>query len=506
MRRIMSKKLSLCMIVKNEEKYLTDCFSSVQDVVDEIVLVDTGSTDQTLVIAEAFSAKIFQFDWVNDFAAARNFALSKCSGDLILYLDADERLNESSLQTIRQIKNSDDNTAYLCTVVSLDRKNSRDNSMQYVRLFPNIPEISFSGKVHEQIVPSLKEKGIRIVQSGVVIIHIGYNVSEEIKREKAKRNIYLLEKEYSFNNSAYYAFQLANAYVILDDIKTAEKYFLIAAHSPELNKSHRANCFASLALLSHNNNDSNRAESFITQALKFGQEQPFNFLLASKIALRNGNLSAADERCFKAYEINKKLKRKPNHLSISILLDDEEIVCFGLSLALLQNNTKRKSFFEKELISLYDDSISELISNLLLKKSFQQYELNSLKKMMNKNNINLFINLMNVHPDRKQMIGLLESLIEEFPNESDIFKTLANLYDQEEQTDTAIFLLENHLSKFENDPALYFYLITFYLKKGQLEKIELTLDSIEQRFSNVPEVINRLNIIQKKLNSFIKIT
>ncbi len=85
--------LSLCMIVKNEEKHLARCLSSVKDVADEIVIVDTGSTDKTIEIAESFSAKIFHFDWVNDFSAARNFALSKCTGDWILYLDADEELN-----------------------------------------------------------------------------------------------------------------------------------------------------------------------------------------------------------------------------------------------------------------------------------------------------------------------------------------------------------------------------------------------------------------------------
>ncbi|MBK7632424.1 MAG: glycosyltransferase family 2 protein [Ignavibacteriales bacterium] len=82
--------LSLSMIVKNEERHLARCLSSVKDVVDEIVIVDTGSTDNTIEIAESFNAKIFHFDWVNDFSAARNFALTKCIGNWILYLDADE--------------------------------------------------------------------------------------------------------------------------------------------------------------------------------------------------------------------------------------------------------------------------------------------------------------------------------------------------------------------------------------------------------------------------------
>lgn len=76
----MSLSISLSMIVKNEGKHLYDCLNSVNDVVDEIVIVDTGSTDNTLEIAKSFNAKIFYFDWNDDFSAARNFSLSNCTG------------------------------------------------------------------------------------------------------------------------------------------------------------------------------------------------------------------------------------------------------------------------------------------------------------------------------------------------------------------------------------------------------------------------------------------
>ena len=79
--------LTLSMIVKNEENYLGGCLESVKDIVDDIVIVDTGSTDKTIEIAEKYGAKIFHFEWVNDFSAARNFALAKSTGDWILYLD-----------------------------------------------------------------------------------------------------------------------------------------------------------------------------------------------------------------------------------------------------------------------------------------------------------------------------------------------------------------------------------------------------------------------------------
>ena len=82
--------LSLCMIVKNEEKHLAKCLASVRPVVDEMIVVDTGSTDRTVDIAKAFGAQVYNFEWTNNFAEARNYSLSKASGDWILVLDADE--------------------------------------------------------------------------------------------------------------------------------------------------------------------------------------------------------------------------------------------------------------------------------------------------------------------------------------------------------------------------------------------------------------------------------
>jgi len=84
-------KLSAAMIVRDEEHHLEACLRSIQDLVDEIVLVDTGSEDQSVAIARRFGARVFEFAWCDDFAAARNHGLERCRGDWILYIDADER-------------------------------------------------------------------------------------------------------------------------------------------------------------------------------------------------------------------------------------------------------------------------------------------------------------------------------------------------------------------------------------------------------------------------------
>src|SRR3989338_7693689 len=97
--------ISLCMITKNEEKYLEQCLDSVKDIVDEIIIVDTGSKDKTKEIAKKFSAKIFDFEWVDNFSAARNESLKHAAKDWILVLDADEVVEKKDLERIKELIN-----------------------------------------------------------------------------------------------------------------------------------------------------------------------------------------------------------------------------------------------------------------------------------------------------------------------------------------------------------------------------------------------------------------
>ena len=111
-----SKKstLSLCMIVKNEEKHLVKCLKSVRDVVDEMIIVDTGSTDKTIDIARVFGAKVFDFPWTGDFSAARNHSLAQATGDWILVLDADEVISARDFDELKALirKRSSSPVAY----------------------------------------------------------------------------------------------------------------------------------------------------------------------------------------------------------------------------------------------------------------------------------------------------------------------------------------------------------------------------------------------------------
>src|SRR5699024_8723561 len=96
--------ISLCMIVKNEEKTIQQCLQSVKDVVDEIIIVDTGSTDRTMEIVANYTDEIFHFQWIDNFSAARNEAFSKATKDYILWLDADDVLLEEDKEKLSHLK------------------------------------------------------------------------------------------------------------------------------------------------------------------------------------------------------------------------------------------------------------------------------------------------------------------------------------------------------------------------------------------------------------------
>ncbi|NET23787.1 MAG: glycosyltransferase [Okeania sp. SIO1H5] len=218
------KEISLCMIVKDEERNLADCLSSVQPFVDEMIIVDTGSEDDTIRIAAEFGARVYQIPWEKDFSRARNASIEKAKGSWILWLDADDRLPASSGEHIRQWVQTDGNES---RALGLLVKNSNDGGhtgsvFNQIRLFPNHPTLRFRYPIHEQILPALEEAGIEAYYSDYQLIHTGY-ANEEAMREKQIRNRELLQHQIETNAHptpvTYYT--LANACFDLGDFTQA---------------------------------------------------------------------------------------------------------------------------------------------------------------------------------------------------------------------------------------------------------------------------------------------
>ncbi len=182
--------LSLCMIVKNEERMLGACLRSVQGVVDEMVIVDTGSIDGTVKVAESYGAKIFHYAWNGNFSDARNHALAQCSCRYVLYLDADERLEDRDRDRLRNLIRRPSSDAYEIHVVSRRKEGKRviRNSSDQARLFRRDPCYVFRYRIHESILPSVTEANGVIGKENITIHHVGYDIPDEALHQKKIRN------------------------------------------------------------------------------------------------------------------------------------------------------------------------------------------------------------------------------------------------------------------------------------------------------------------------------
>ena len=204
-------RLSVCMIVKNEERFLGQCLASVKEIADELIVIDTGSTDRTVEIAREHGAQVGHFEWCNDFAAARNASIAPATGDWILFLDADEELSPAEKQNLPALLNS--NNVALIRLPLINTHQGPISKSILPRLYRNIPTIQFQGCVHEGVYTALlkvsKEWQMEISVGDLLILHHGYTAEVITEKNKVQRNYELLVKALEERpNEAYFYMQL----------------------------------------------------------------------------------------------------------------------------------------------------------------------------------------------------------------------------------------------------------------------------------------------------------
>ena len=204
-------KISLCMIVRDEEDFLGNCLESVRGVVDETIVVDTGSVDSTPQVAADFGARVFHFGWNDDFSEARNYSLERAAGDWVLVLDADETIARRDAGKIRNMA-AGDADGYIFTYRGYSRESddvrwvANDGSYregegwdgwlsgQVIRMFRRDARIRFHGAVHESVDRSIAPFGGKIAQTDVIIHHFHERKGKEKLREKQLQYLRLCEK------------------------------------------------------------------------------------------------------------------------------------------------------------------------------------------------------------------------------------------------------------------------------------------------------------------------
>lgn len=211
--RCLEPGLTLCAIVKNEESALPRLLASVKGIVDEIVIVDTGSTDRTVEIAKQHGATVLFHPFADDFSAPRNTGLAAATRTWILVLDADEVLKDGSKAAIRDALRSDRVAGYYLEFWN-DLGGERIHRCGLMRLFRNDPSIRFDFCLHEQVLPSLIEfaraRSLKLAPlSGAVVLHDGYRQEKVDSKAKDERNLRLYRKQialYPDNAYSWYKF------------------------------------------------------------------------------------------------------------------------------------------------------------------------------------------------------------------------------------------------------------------------------------------------------------
>jgi len=191
-------RVTLCMIARNEERFLPECLALARDAVDELVVVDTGSTDRTVAIAESFGAKVIHSPWQDDFSAPRNVSLRAATGDWILVLDADEFLQPGACECIRALVADPAISGYHLRFVNV-YGDGRTTGVMMVRLFRNLPGVEYQNVIHEQVTPSLQRlgsaRGLVLASADVEVEHHGYTPEMMDQRGKNERNERLFQKQ-----------------------------------------------------------------------------------------------------------------------------------------------------------------------------------------------------------------------------------------------------------------------------------------------------------------------
>lgn len=220
-------KISACYIVKNEAKNLAKSIKSLKNQVNEIVVVDTGSTDNTIVVARKLGARVYNFPWQDDFSKARNFALSKAKGDWLILLDADEYFTAKTAGNIRQvIRQAQQADALLIQMVNYDVDKAEIQDYFYqLRIVCNQQGLHYEGKIHEELKLSdgKSMKFFRIPPEMLEIYHTGY--ASGVSRQKLERNLRLLQQALDNGQSeADLARYFCDCYLGLGDMEKCTYY------------------------------------------------------------------------------------------------------------------------------------------------------------------------------------------------------------------------------------------------------------------------------------------
>ncbi len=287
--------LSVCMIVRNEEKNVGECLETVKNFADQVVVVDTGSTDRTVEIAQKYGIEVIRSDWRDDFSYSRNISLDHAASRWVLWLDADDRVPSSEAEKFRKLKTAPPDRAFYLKVRNV-RPGGFGEQWYQLRMFPNHPEIRFERKVHEQVGFAIKKLEMLAFRADVRIDHIGYE-NPEVKRRKALRNRQILLAEFPrYRRDPAFVSSIGDSYFLTEDFETAIQWYRKVLEIPD-GEGKQPDIFrqmpTSIALSYQRLEDWGNARQWIEKAIQASPQKIDSLFLAAELREKTGDPEGA---------------------------------------------------------------------------------------------------------------------------------------------------------------------------------------------------------------------
>ena len=235
-------QLSLCMIVRDNQEIIEECLLSIRPWVDEMIVVDTGSTDRTAELAAALGAGVSRFSWIDDFSAARNESLKRARGEWLFWMDSDDVIDEQNGRRLKAVAEAAHAPSTLGHVMQVHCPGPGGAAagdltvVDHVKLFRNRPDLRFEGRIHEQILPAIRRAGGDVAWTDIYVEHKHGAVSPAGKARKCARDLRILELDIAERGEhPFVLFNLGMTYAEMDEPASAAAYLQrsIAASGPD---------------------------------------------------------------------------------------------------------------------------------------------------------------------------------------------------------------------------------------------------------------------------------
>ena len=292
--------ISICMIVKNEESKLNSCLLSAVDIADELIIIDTGSTDKTKEIALQYTDKVYDYEWKNDFSDARNYSITKATNEFILVLDADEVIEGIDKLQVEKMILSPMEVGRFLRINEYSRQDVHYKFHERVgRIFSKF-YYKYEGIIHEQLVP-INHSTIDYYNIPLIVYHSGYEGDLDAKKKKTDRNVELLKVALEKNpEEPYIIYQIGKSYYMAESYKLSCEYFSqVLSYDLDIRLEYVQDLVESYGYSLLNSEQYETAMQLLNVYDEFAHSADFIFMIAL-VLMNNGKFQEAIEEFIKA--------------------------------------------------------------------------------------------------------------------------------------------------------------------------------------------------------------